>query len=245
MTLSDTNSVLPTGVSQTPVVEEKQELQQVSLTLNPNVLALLGDPKNKLSIDQLFVLVALYEECIGLLDQYDENNNNRHVLAFVYQPLYTHGYLEQGEEHIYKLSPKGVELVERLCEHFEKDTKEIGDDAKKLRDLSSKYLDIFPKVTLPSGSRARSSISEIEKKMKAFMKNYKKLFKDYYQITFTEDDILAVTKAYVAKYAKTNYLYMMTSSYFIQKKEKSALADELLAFKQGVNKIVNKFEKQL
>ena len=86
---------------------------------------------------------------------------------------------------------------------------------------------------------------EIEKKLKTFKRTYKPYFKKHFGAPLTNEDILAATKNYVKRYAKSGYQFMVTSSYFIQKNEKSALADELIVIRQGLTKLVDKFEKQI
>lgn len=245
MTLADTNSIIPVGVAQTAAPEETKDSQQTLITINPEIIKFLH--KEDLSVDQLFVLKALYDGHISLLNQYDRNNDDKRILVFVYQPMFMHGFLENGTENtIYQISDKGRKFVEQILTYSEESHEDAKTSIKLLRELSQSYLELFPdKTKLPSGVYARVNINEVEKKMKAFKANYKKLFKEYYNITFTDQDILDATRAYIARYAKTKYMYMMNSSYFIQKKEKSALADEILAMKQGINKTVNKFEKQI
>jgi hypothetical protein len=75
--------------------------------------------------------------------------------------------------------------------------------------------------------------------MKVWLKINKPMFKKEYEIKITDQDILDVTKAYIDRYAKNGYKFMVTSSYFIQKNEKSVLSDELIATKQGYQDVIN------
>ena len=69
------------------------------------------------------------------------------------------------------------------------------------------YLELFPKLRLPSGKAARSDKKNVETAMRWFQENY-----DY-----SWDTILKATEAYVIDYQMRNYKYMQTSQYFIRK----------------------------
>lgn len=180
-------------------------------------------------------MLAMYDENIALLDLYDDENTNKEVLILQYQDLYIHGFIEEDDGHsLYRITDKGrlfIESIRPLFKNQEREEKEGN-----LKDLCKKYLELFPKIKLPSGKYARSNIVEIEKKMKTFLNTYKSSFKKEYGFILTDEDILIATKGYIARYAKDNYRFMVTSSYFIQKNEKSALADEIGAIKIGIDK---------
>ena len=245
MNLPTINPELPAGV---PLIAEEAEteIQNVNLVINQEVLNLLKT--ENISINDLFILVAMYHEQYGLLDIYDENSSKRAIVILAYQHLFIHGLLEYPKEDsnlIYVLSEKGKSFVERVSIHFQAEEPE-KEDVIKLRELSETYLLLFPKIKLPSGVYARVSSTEIEKKFKAFIKTYKAAFKKDYGFKLTEEDILQATTSYINRFAKNGYLYMMNSSYFIQKKEKSALADEILAMKNGLTSAtVDKYTKQI
>lgn len=246
MTLTDTNQVLPAGVSQAEVPQKPTELQEIRFIINEKVLEALRI--EDLSINQMFILLAMDAGNIPLLDKYDDNNSNRRVLIEDYQYLLIHGYFsESGAESkiMYDITDKGREFVSLIKHYFEfKDEEETETDAK-LRLLAEQYLEIFPKIKLPSGKYARAAIPEIAKKLKVFKTKNKPVFKKFYGFELTNEDIFEAAKLYVKRYERTNYQFMVTSSYFIQKNEKSPLADEIIAMKQGLSKIVNKFEKQI
>ena len=180
-------------------------------------------------------MLAMYDETIGLLDLYDVNNTDKEVLILQYQDLYIHGFIEDDEGHsLYRISDKGKLFVESVRPLFKNEEREEKEN--NLKELCKQYLELFPKIKLPSGKYARSNIVEIEKKMKIFLSTYRPRFKKDYGFMLTDEDILIATKGYIARYAKENYRFMVTSSYFIQKNEKSALADEIGAIKIGIDR---------
>lgn len=222
------------------------EEQQVNIpiVLNKTILGLLR--KYDVNINQLFVLIALYEDAYKLLDEYDQDFTNTKVLVEDYQYLQMHGFIKQASEGdtVYTLDEKGKSFVENIRVLFE-----IPDEEKQveasMKKLCQDYLELWPKIKLPSGVYARVSSVEIEKKMRSFFKTYRLPFKKDYDIKLTPEDVLAATKAYIARYAGKKWMYMVNSSYFIQKKEKSALADEILAIKQGTSKTEVTWTKQV
>ena len=70
------------------------------------------------------------------------------------------------------------------------------------------YREIFPKGKLPSGELARQSVKELQDKFVWFFKTYPE---------YDWDLVLDATEYYVDTFAKKNYMYMATSSYFIKK----------------------------
>jgi hypothetical protein len=81
---------------------------------------------------------------------------------------------------------------------------------------------MFPAQKLPSGELARQSVQELKDKFVWFFKTYPE---------FDWDLVLDATDYYVYTKQKDGYLYMINSSYFIQKTDprtkisRSALAD--------------------
>lgn len=245
MTLPSINHTLPSGVPVTEEITEKDH-QNIHLVINPEVLAILK--KEEVTISELFVLVAMYHEKYALLDLYDEHSTKRPIIVLEYQRLLIHGFLQQPADDstlIYELSEKGKAFVEVVSPYFELEEDEKEAEAK-IKELTTSYLLLFPKIKLPSGVYGRVASTEIEKKLKAFYKTYRPVFKKDYGFKLTEEDILQATKAYVSRFEKTGYLYMANSSYFLQKKEKSALADEIIAMKNGLTESsVDKYTKQI
>lgn len=207
----------------------------ITISITSDVLKTLKS--EDLDINQLFILLALYKNNISILDIYDNDNADKEVLIFQYQKLYIHGFIEshENDENLYRLTSKGKLFIEEILPFME-GTPDSIESKSEFKDLCKSYLEIFPKIKLPSGKYARANIVEIEKKMKTFIHTYKSRFRTDYGFVLTHDDILQATKIYVERFSKVNYNFMVTSSYFIQKNEKSALADEIVALKQGLNK---------
>lgn len=72
-----------------------------------------------------------------------------------------------------------------------------------------KYLEIFPKIKLPSGKAARSDKKNVETAFKWFFETHE----------YSWDSVLKATEAYVSDYETRRYLYMQTSQYFIRKQQ--------------------------
>lgn len=225
--------------------EAKPEIY-ISLTLNKQVLEVLK--RYSISIDQLFILLALYDEAIPLLDCYDGENMSTRVLVEEYQPLHIHGFIKYAEtssSQIYTLDDAGKTFVESIRVLFEEPDGEKQVNAM-VKDLSSKYLALWPSMRLPSGVASRVSIVEIEKKLRSFINTYRAPLKKEYGIKLTAELILQATKNYIDRFVPVKYMYMVNSSYFIQKREKSALADEIISLQQGTTaKPDTTWEKQI
>lgn len=244
MTLDNLENNIPEGISTSNKAEVVDKLTPIIICINPSVLSFLK--KEYLDINMLFILIALYEENYPILDQYDENNTRLDIYKLEYQNLYLKGFIEDCEgDYQYQIADKGVEFIDNIRSLF--DLGEIQENKSNInfKKLCIDYLELWPKVKFPSKSYARASIVEIEKKMSKFLKTNIPVFKSAYNIILTEQDILDATKNYLKEKEKNGYMYAVTSSYFIQKLDKSLLADEILAMKQGLDRSVNKFEKQI
>jgi hypothetical protein len=111
----------------------------------------------------------------------------------------------------YEITEKGEIAIEKIESHYEikdetKIVKKTGLSAKDIANIN-KYRELFPKGNLPSGSPARISIKELEKKFLWFLSTYK----------YSWDVILKATKKYIDQYETEGYKYMKTSGYFIVK----------------------------
>ena len=117
--------------------------------------------------------------------------------------------LTSGAGQKYELTPKAhsaIDQVESLFRVQKKktDTQIMGDDYQaKIKT----YLELFPKIRLPSGKAARSDKKNVETAMRWFQENYE----------YDWDTILRATEAYVIDYQMRNYKFMQTSQYFIRK----------------------------
>lgn len=215
------------------------QTDEIKLDINQEILDILA--KEDMDINQMFILLAMDNKAIGLLDKYDLGNSRIDVMLHQYQKLYIHGFIKQSEdETIYELTEKG-KLIAESIQLSSKGSKQIEDSIKK---LCTEYLAIFPDIKLPSGKKARCNIVEIEKKMRSFKKTFGPRFKKDYGFTLEDSDILEATKRYVEEYRMQGYKFMSTSSYFIQKREASLLADEIISLKNGTKKPVTNITVQ-
>lgn len=213
--------------------------EKVKLSITTEVIKKLKE--SNISINQLFVLVAINAEKYSLLDEYDSKSTRKEVLVYDYQYLLIHGYINTSEKYLYTITETGKKLVEDVVSLSEDEEDIIAESV--IFKLCQDYLNIFPEVDLPSGKKARQNILEIEKKMNTWIKKFRPVFKKEYGIKLEKEDILTVTKNYVDRYASKGYKFMVTSSYFIDKSGMSLLADEMIAFKKGLNTIKVEIKK--
>ena len=100
---------------------------------------------------------------------------------------------------------KGFKITDKLdkIKHLLTKTEDKVDPV----DNIDAYISLFPKLKLPSGKYARSHKVNIKTCFDWFFKNY-----DY-----SWNTILKATSFYVQDFESRNYMYMMTSQYFICK----------------------------
>jgi hypothetical protein len=124
--------------------------------------------------------------------------------------LVTDGWITEDEHKVnYKLSVEAITFVNQVEALFSITKKKTNNQIMG-QDYASKvleFLDIFPKIKLPSGKFARSDKKNIEMALRWFIQTYS------YDWTI----ILNATKMYVDDYERANYKYMQTSQYFIRK----------------------------
>jgi len=152
---------------------------------------------NGLSPNGLYVLY-----CIK--NRNKPKNINEHLEIRV---LVADGFLNND----FEITPKGTAVIEKIEAHYEiqddsKIKKKSGLSAKDLENIT-KYRELFPKGNLPSGSPARISVKELEKKFLWFLNTY----------SYNWDTILKATKKYIDQYQQEGYKFMKTSGYFIVK----------------------------
>jgi hypothetical protein len=87
-------------------------------------------------------------------------------------------------------------------------------------DMVIRYIELWPKIKLPSGKPARSDKKNIETNFKWFFTNY----------SYSWDVVLKATQMYIEEYESKSYKFMRTSQYFIKKSDadksiQSELAD--------------------
>lgn len=100
------------------------------------------------------------------------------------------------------LTPLGLQILETIPKSkLPKVTVELTED------MVGKYLNIFPKLKLPSGKQARADKRNIKVNFEWFFKTY----------SYDWDTVIKATELYVDEYERKNYMYMKTSQYFISK----------------------------
>lgn len=159
--------------------------------------------------------------------------------------LFHKGYIDIKQEsgkNIVSITDKGVSLIEDLDSAFNK--KKLKANSTIMgKDYSTNiaiYREIFPAGKLPSGKPARTNIKALTDSFKWFFDSY-----DY-----TWEEVIKATKMYVAEYKQKNYLYMMTSQYFISKQDKnkvkrSELADYCDMIRDGVSTVDHHFKEKV
>lgn len=139
--------------------------------------------------------------------------------------------MEKGEEVI-----NSLESYITIAKKKTNSTLMGPDFAKKIDE----YRELFPAMKLPSGKPARQNVKALTESFKWFFETYE----------FTWDQILDATRMYVNEYRDKDYLYMMTSQYFISKQDKnkvkhSALADYCDMIVDGVKEEVKTFNEKV
>jgi hypothetical protein len=130
------------------------------------------------------------------------------------------GYVnEQGE-----LTQKALMILDEFETFLVKTKKKVATEVlgDQFLDKIAYYRELFPPKALPSGSMARQSVEELKKKFIVFFKTYPQ---------YNWPLVHLATDYYIFEKEKNGYMYMMNSSYFIQKTDnvskttKSELAD--------------------
>lgn len=119
------------------------------------------------------------------------------------------------------LTNKALQLIETLDGQFTNakkrtDTQIMGSE---FMEKIEEYRQIFPSGMLPSGKPGRQNVKALAQSFRWFFETY----------NFTWPQILTATKMYVNEYKDNDYLYMMTSQYFISKQDKNKVKQSTLA----------------
>lgn len=175
--------------------------------------------------NQFYLLYSIRENVATL------NINIHQELRF----LVTDGWLKEIKHEkgsSYKLEAQAVTLIQQVESFFKIQKKKTSTQlmGSSYSDNLIKYLEIFPRVKLPSGSAARSDKKNVETAMRWFFDNYE----------YTWETVLGATINYVDEYEKKSpaYMYMQTAQYFIRKQQTdktwgSELANRCAAFESG------------
>lgn len=158
---------------------------------------------NQLSVNNLspnqFYLLCCMSDSIGPL----QINLNQELRALKEKGI----WVDEND----KLTPKAISLIQKIDAFFRLGKRKTGSQLMGV-DFDTnikKYLEIFPKIKLPSGKPARCAEKNLETNFRWFFENHQ----------YSWEIILEATARYVDEYERKNWLYMRTSQYFIRKKE--------------------------
>ncbi len=134
--------------------------------------------------------------------------------------LISEKYIEKLEKG-YNITVDGKLLMNHLDNYFIKAKKKTNIQlmGKDFNEQLKIYRETFPAKKLPSGKPARQN-------MKALSESFRWFFETY---DHTWKQVIEATKMYVNEYRDSEYLYMMTSQYFISKQNKHKVITSLLA----------------
>jgi len=201
-------------------------MQSIEIQFNKNIIDKVRG--YNFQVDQLgsilFVLFALYEGKIELLDEFDDSNKQRRAL-FLYKELELRDLLTSSKEEdntIYVLTQKGIDLIEFIKGQSDEVTAETiavsGVDQLKTEIKSdgveswiNEWLEFFPRGIKTNGKPVRSNAKECVRKMEWFLKEY----------SYDKDTIMEATRAYSESKRQVGYEFMRCATYFIFRVESS------------------------
>lgn len=184
------------------------------------------------NVDQLgsvlFVLFALYEDRVDLLDHFDDFNTKKRAFL-LYKEMEIRELLEladtEDESH-FILTKRGIELVEFIKGEFTKSNEEVTSEniavsgVENLKEAINEddveswidaWVDVFPRGVKSGGRLVRSDRQSCLRKMKIFIKEY----------GYGRDIIMKATKAYIEAKSNENFAYTRCAVYFIYRVEGS------------------------
>lgn len=156
--------------------------------------------KQKLSPNQFYLLYCLREN-VGTL----QINNHAELRALVVD-----GWITQSGDGII-LQPKAITLLQQVESYFKVQKKKTSNQlmGEDFSENVEKYIELFPKIKLPSGKPARADKRNIETAFRWFFENH----------SYSWHSILEATSRYVHEYEAKRYMYMQTSQFFIRKQQ--------------------------
>lgn len=196
--------------------------------INKDVVSLCS--KNKISVEESFILLSLYDKSIKELVSdiyFIAKNNNQKVLS--YQSLIRKNLVigKHGDRPFdvlfnlddYTITSEGLDLCESLLRGSS--FKDVKIEKKDIADFDSfikEYIECFPKGARNGGMRyLRADEGDIKSKMIKFMNKYKN-YADH-------SLILTATREFLKRF-KGDYTFCPTAAYFIDKGKSSPLAEE-------------------
>jgi|TARA_R100000084_G_scaffold109169_1_gene74352 hypothetical protein len=172
------------------------------------------------------------KEKVSLPIQYPEED---------FKSLLENNYLE-FVKGAYTITIEGKILMAHLDNYFLKAKKKTNIQlmGKDFNEKIKQYREIFPAKKLPSGKPARQNVKALTDSFRWFFESY----------DHTWDDVIKATKMYVNEYRDADYLYMVTSQYFVSKQDKhkvkvSLLADYCDLIKEGVDTTEDHFKEKV
>lgn len=155
--------------------------------------------------------------------------------------LLSQEYLEYDGK-VYKMTAKAKALLVKIENYFITAKKKTDEElmGKEFSKRINIYRELFPAGKLPHGKPARQNVKTLNESFRWFFETY-----DY-----TWEEVMKATKMYISEYVSTDYLYMMTSQYFISKQDKhkvktSTLSDYCDMIRDGVQTKVEHFSDKV
>lgn len=133
------------------------------------------------------------------------------------------GFIESNEDARLALGILNGNDEDITVARFAKALRSIADSIDNIKYDAEEYLNLWPKIKLPTGYYARCSVKDIEKAFKAFYKRYK----------YPWNIVIKATKNYLEDRARNAWEYCKTSQYFIIKNDMSTLASECESILNG------------
>lgn len=171
----------------------------------------------------LFILFALYENRIDLLDKFDDNNKERRTIL-LYRLLERRELISQLEEEApihYTLTDKGIRLIDYIKTQFDKEVHaetfveatEKPNKPVKQGDEGEDWMYEFVALWPPgvhSGKHFRTNPAECVKRLKEFMQIYPE---------YADKDIIMKAGKMYTEGQEAPYQYTMKCVNFILKSE--------------------------
>lgn len=173
----------------------------------------------------LFILFALYEDRIDLLDEFDDFNGQKRAII-LYKEMEMRGLVKQNKDEDaphFLLTDEGIKAVEFIKSEFSKSSQTVTSEDIAIAGVDSlkdelnvdkwinEWIEIFPRGAKSGGRLVRSDAASCLRKMKVFLREY-----DY-----DKDTIMRATRAYVHSREIEGFTYMKCAVYFIYKAESS------------------------
>ena len=117
-----------------------------------------------------------------------------------------------------KITPLGIEALSSLSMPASS-VPSVVKENDITDDFITKYVELFPKMKLPSGKPARADRRNLKANFLWFFKKY----------NYTWETVLKATAYYIDEFESKNYMYMRNSQYFISKMNPDKSRDSELA----------------